>query len=144
VLFSIPASALLNIKTLSPIYTKDTGQLSKLTLSAHQFISMHIYLRARLSHNKAEADSFDPYISILPQDFDSHPLVWLVKSKAGIASKVENELLEQLPPSVSASLDALHAKFCVDKSAVFSFLVRMLSTFLLYFSNPFPDKIPPF
>ncbi|KAF8921324.1 hypothetical protein CPB85DRAFT_1270290 [Mucidula mucida] len=109
-LFSVPAEALLNAKTLSPLYPR-AG------LSATQLISMHLTLH-RPSFGKPDPQ-FGPYISVLPADFSFHPLVWMVQKHC-----LEAELLQYLPPSVSRAMQKLSLRFDVDLKAVRRYLTE--------------------
>ncbi len=66
---------------------------------------------------------FGPYISILPRDFDSHPLTWLAKSKFAIEETIEHLLLEALPQDVREALDALWNRLLGDWKKVCQYVV---------------------
>ncbi|KII88547.1 hypothetical protein PLICRDRAFT_41720 [Plicaturopsis crispa FD-325 SS-3] len=97
----------MNIKTLQDNYP--TGNLH--LLSASQVLSLHLLLNRPAADGESPDPLFGPYISVLPRDFDSHPLSWLVKRRS---STVEDELVQSLPPSTLAALEKLHAKFSED------------------------------
>ncbi|KAJ7285853.1 hypothetical protein C8J57DRAFT_1286003 [Mycena rebaudengoi] len=104
-LFTVPAAALLNIRTLSPHYPTHS-------LSAVQLISLHLLLY-RPNRGRDSLDPlFGPYISVLPRDFDSHPLVCHVKGAD----------IRQLPPSVACALERLSARFQQDWEIVHRYL----------------------
>lgn len=97
------------------------------TLTAVQLISMHLYIwRPRADEDSADP-FFGPYISILPRDFGSHPLTWLVLSKLNKADDLlfSESLLDSLPPSVLAALHRLHTRFWDDWCHVRAFLVSI-------------------
>lgn len=66
---------------------------------------------------------FGPYISILPRDFDSHPLTWLVRSKFAFEETIEHLLLEALPRDVKEALNALWNRLVVDWKKVCQYVV---------------------
>ena len=73
---------------------------------------------------KASTDSlFGPFISILPREFDSHPLTWLIHKNLGDENEVESALLALLPRSTRSVLDVLAERFERDSSAVAKYLV---------------------
>ena len=116
-LFVVPPSALMNVKTLSPVYPGSKR------LSAHQLISLHLYLHKPPDNAKGSTDSlFGTFISILPREFDSHPLRWLVHK----GSELESALLELLPCSTRFVLDTLEERFKRDSSAVTKYLVNSI------------------
>ena len=48
---------------------------------------------------------FGPYISVIPQDFESHPLTWLWKERRNSdPGGVENKLVNVLPERIHAKL----------------------------------------
>ncbi|KAL4265232.1 SETD3/SETD6 methyltransferase [Pleurotus pulmonarius] len=107
-LFTIPASALLNWKTLSGHYA------SPKQLNATCLISLHLLLHRPQGEMESTDPLFGPYISILPRDFDSHPLTWLAKSKIAFEETIEQLLLEALPQDVREALDALWNRLLGD------------------------------
>ncbi|KAJ7582731.1 hypothetical protein C8J56DRAFT_792317 [Mycena floridula] len=107
-LFTIPASAMMNIRTLSPHYPNAK-------LSAIQLISLHLAL-----HRHNSDPLFGPYISILPTDFAFHPLTWLVNHQEHCSSHPEEELLQQIPLGTRDALDHLVSRFLTDYNTVAS------------------------
>ncbi|KAM6500535.1 hypothetical protein JOM56_003549 [Amanita muscaria] len=117
-LCTIPASALLNIITLSPYYPR-----SDPPLTAVQLISLHITLHRPKKANDAFSDPhFGPFISILPPDFTFHPLTWLWKQSHGLASANGQHLIDILPTSVLDSMNEIHSKFKADWKRVSDYL----------------------
>ncbi|KAF8559561.1 SET domain-containing protein [Imleria badia] len=119
-LFLVPPKALMNKMTVKRLYPPNL-RVDK-TLTAVQLISMHLFVwRPKFDEDSADP-FFGPYISILPRDFSSHPLTWLVLSKLNKADDLRMSLLDGLPPSVLAALHRLHTRFWDDWCKVRSFL----------------------
>ncbi|KAH9946169.1 SET domain-containing protein [Epithele typhae] len=119
-LFKIPATALLNKKTVSALYP----DLRKSKLSAIQIVSLHLFLHRPSGEDDSADPRFGPYISTLPRDFSSHPLSWLVSCDVGRSDPWEAQLLGMLPPAVSRQLKALRDRFWEDWRTVASTMVR--------------------
>ena len=118
-LFTIPASALPNILTLSPHYP-----CSDPPLTAVQLISLHLALHRPKPGKDSLDPLFGPYISVLPGDFAFHPLSWLRGQGHGSLSRVHAKtLLDMLPISVMDSLNRLSDKFETDWKRVSGYLV---------------------
>jgi hypothetical protein len=98
-LFTIPARALLNSKSLAPHYPPG--------LTAVQLIALHL---TRYRALPIKDPLFGPYISTLPREFDSHPLTCHVHDPA-----VSRQLL---PPSIANALAHLHSRYLHDWHAV--------------------------
>lgn len=96
-------------------------------LTAVQLISMHLFIWRPKADDDSADPFFGPYISILPRNFESHPLAWLVLSKLNKADDLLVSLLNSLPPSVLAALHRLHTRFWDDWCKVRLFLVRTQS-----------------
>ncbi|KAF7966118.1 hypothetical protein HWV62_39980 [Athelia sp. TMB] len=111
-LFTIPAQAMINIKTLAPYYPHDFSKLS-----ATQWISLHMCLYRPLGDGPSSDPLFGPYISVLPRDFVSHPVVWMVKQDLR-QTGLDTQLLEHLPPTTLAALKKVCLKFWDDWGAV--------------------------
>ena len=112
----VPPSALANVKTLAPLYPGSKR------LSAHQLISLHLYLHKPLDSTKESPDSlFGPFISILPREFDSHPLTWVIQQNMG--GDTESPFLALLPRSTRSILNALAERFQRDSDVVITYLV---------------------
>ncbi|KAI0054054.1 SET domain-containing protein [Auriscalpium vulgare] len=132
-LFSIPRSAQINMKTLEPHYPLGTPGSP---LSATQLISLHLFLSRPADDASPSLDPlFGPYISMLPRNFNSHPLSWKVNLTLGVSgrSSIEDHLLLSLPPSVDSGLKEIEDRFWGDWKAVSAYLVR---------SKHFPDICP--
>ena len=112
----------MNVKTLAPLHPGCKR------LSAHQLISLHLYLyRPPGDDTKESTDTiFGPFISILPREFDSHPLAWLVYEKLGDGDEAESTLLALLPRSMRSALNALEERFERDSNAVSEYLVSFV------------------
>lgn len=109
-LFTIPASALLNLLTLSPHYPR-----SNPALSAVQLISLHLALHRPKAGEDSSDPLFGPYISILPRNFAFHPLTWLRKRAHKLSSCVHDDLLlDLLPMSVMQDLSKVSDRFEAD------------------------------
>jgi hypothetical protein len=115
----------MNVKTLRSQYCRDIA-----SLTAAQVISLHLFLHRPLGPSMDPL--FGPYISVLPRNFDSHPLTWLVQR-----DRLKNHnsrfarLLDQLTPSVTQSLNAAARKFWGDWEAVHACIVCLTSEFRL-------------
>jgi hypothetical protein len=117
-LFVVPPTALLNVKTLAPLYPAGKN------LSAHQLISLHLYLRKPPDDTNESRDNlFGPFISILPREFDSHPLTWLVQQNLGCDHELESTLLALLPTNTRSALNSLAERFQGDSDSVNRYLV---------------------
>ncbi|CAL1704780.1 unnamed protein product [Somion occarium] len=121
-LFIIPATAMMNSRTLSATYPPLQGQY----LSPTQVISLHLLLHKPHDGGESHDSRFGSYISTLPRDFDSHPLTWSVNKHLQTNSNPKaQELLGHLPPSVSSSLQALTARFWEDWDAVRKYVTAL-------------------
>ena len=120
VLFTIPSSALLNTLTLSPHYPQTQPELT-----CTQYISLHLYLHRPLSGHHSLDPLFGPYISVLPTNFDSHPLTWLWRQKySRTDSDLEIQLLDALPLQIVLKLNRILGLFKKDLTRVQRYLVR--------------------
>ncbi|KAH9951338.1 SET domain-containing protein [Amylocystis lapponica] len=122
-LFTVPANALINTRTLAAIYPPRTYKRIQ-NLTAVQQISLHLLLHRPDGDQDSLDSSHGPYISTLPRDFVSHPLTWLVKHVDVGQDVPEIDLLKSLPPSVSLALTNLHTRFLNDWTVVHSRLNR--------------------
>jgi ribosomal lysine N-methyltransferase 2 len=122
-LFTVPETAHLNLNSLSPLY----GLSITSGLTAIQLISMHLFLH-RPGPGGTDAD-FGPYISILPERFDGHPLSWLISSSRGEPQDVVF-LLDCLPPATQRALNAMADRFWKDWKVVSQTLVNIFSKHL--------------
>ncbi|KAJ6547545.1 hypothetical protein B0H19DRAFT_954756 [Mycena capillaripes] len=105
-LFTIPARALLNCRTLSPHYPPG--------LDAIQLIALHLCLYRPLDSFPSSDPLFGPYVSSLPREFDSHPLADHVQHRE-----------RNLPPSVATALARLHDRYLHDWCTVRGYLVPL-------------------
>lgn len=120
VLFTIPSSALLNSLTLSPHYPQAHPKLT-----CTQYISLHLYLHRPVSDHRSRDPLFGPYISVLPKNFDSHPLAWLWKQQHGRTdSNFEIQLLDALPSQIMLKLNRILGLFNKDLTRIQDYLVR--------------------
>ena len=113
----------MNKMTLKRLYPPST-RVDK-ALTAVQLISMHLFVWRPKADEDSADPIFGPYISILPRDFSSHPLTWLVLSKLNKADVLRTSLLGSLPPSVLAALHRLHTRFWDDWCKVQTFHVSI-------------------
>ncbi|EIN07420.1 SET domain-containing protein [Punctularia strigosozonata HHB-11173 SS5] len=128
-LFTIPAAALMTVKTLAPHYPNCTG------LSATQLISMHLYIHRPDTDRRCTDSLYEPFINVLPGSFDFHPLTWLVWALSDTHVEGEREiaeaLLQALSPSVRRDLEELKSRFDTDTEFVQKYLAahpRVLAT----------------
>ncbi|KAF8514077.1 hypothetical protein JB92DRAFT_2920908 [Gautieria morchelliformis] len=93
---------------------------------------MHLFL-----HRPGQGDlqtstdaDFGPYISILPECFDGHPLSWLISSSRGDPQDVAF-LLDCLPPATQKALDVMAIRFWKDWNVVSQILVNIFQSTLI-------------
>ena len=115
-LLTLPSKAKINMKTLGHY-----PNLKRLT--ATQLISLHLLLHKPAPGCESDDSHFGPYISVLPREFGSHPLTWVVHRTLGAQSREEHILLRLLPPSVLFDLLLLEGRFWKDWEAVRQYLV---------------------
>ncbi|KAK0228519.1 hypothetical protein IW262DRAFT_1490536 [Armillaria fumosa] len=96
VLFGVPATAMMNIRTLSALYPSKK-------LDAVQMVSMHLAMHRE---NPTMDPHFGPYICVLPRDFAFHPLTWMVEEN--------NQILSFVTPSAMRALDKMRQRFRSD------------------------------
>jgi len=78
-------------------------------------MSLHIFLHLPSEELESQDPLFGPYISILPRQFDAHPLTWVIKQRNDQNPEIiQNQLLEDLPPSVTTALENLENRFWAD------------------------------
>ena len=119
-LFTIPSSALLNSLTLSPHYPQTHPKLT-----CTQYISLHLFLHRPVSGYPSPDPLFGPYISVLPKNFDSHPLTWLWRQQCGrTESNIEIQLLDALPSQIMLKLNRVLDLFKKDLTRIQDYLVR--------------------
>ncbi|KXN82099.1 Ribosomal N-lysine methyltransferase set11 [Leucoagaricus sp. SymC.cos] len=121
-LFKVPAKAMMNIRTLVALYPKTRPKLT-----ATQIMSLHLLLHRPISQRDLSKDTiFGPYISILPSDFDAHPLTWLIEPRDPRTEQEDLEighnLLEHAPKGVLNTLEDVAARFRKDWERVSQYL----------------------
>ncbi|EJD44044.1 hypothetical protein AURDEDRAFT_166763 [Auricularia subglabra TFB-10046 SS5] len=108
-LFTIPDSALLNLRTLWPLYPSLYEGKTRLKhgLTGIQLLAIHLF-----AHPPPSVDPhFGPYIDSLPTDFGSHPLTWRIRSEADQSAL---KLWESIPSSIQRAVDAVKTRFMDD------------------------------
>ncbi|GJN88665.1 hypothetical protein Rhopal_001631-T1 [Rhodotorula paludigena] len=115
-LISIPNAALLNLRTLRPLYPKPFH-----TLTATQFLSLHLALQFRRhlspsassrAAGKAPADRYWPFLATLPRRFPTVPLWWSVYSRtaatlrADFDAETTDESLDELEKAEKGAREA--------------------------------------
>lgn len=138
-MFTIPSSALLNTLTLAPHYPQTHPKLT-----CTQYISLHLYLHRPVSGHQSLDPLFGPYISVLPDNFDFHPLTWLWRQQHGrTESDLEIQLLDALPPQIMLKLNRVFALFKKDLSRIQQYLVRFYSMTLgIFFKTLLQQRNP--
>jgi len=126
-LFSVPATALLNSFTLAPHYPRTVPKLT-----CAQAVSLHLLLHRPKNRSGCPEPLFGPYISILPQNFDSHPLTWLWKHKNS-SLVFESQLISALPSQIQGKLRRVLIRFETDWKRVQCYLVRSLFFLKLFY-----------
>jgi len=121
-LLTLPSQTKINIETLGH-YPRSN------LLTATQLISLHLMLHRPIGGHESDDPNFGPYISMLPREFGSHPLTWVVHQSLGVASREECKLMKLLPPSVLAELLLLEKRFWTDWEVVRQYMVRSARTF---------------
>ncbi|KAF9005635.1 hypothetical protein BDQ17DRAFT_1240083 [Cyathus striatus] len=119
-LFTVPASALISIRTLAPHYPKTIPNLS-----AVQLISLHLSLHRPLASDVSNDPLFGPYISIMPRDFDDHPFTWFLKQRTSQSSldNIQERILQILPAYILRDLSKMADRFYLDRNRVLLYLV---------------------
>jgi hypothetical protein len=107
---------MINSRTLASYYPANSS------LTATQLISLHLLLYRPTGDDESLDPIFGPYISVLPRNFESHPVTWSVKREIR-RHGVDTELLDSLPPSANAALQKVSQKFWDDWEAVYDYLV---------------------
>ncbi|KAM0792320.1 hypothetical protein ACM66B_005004 [Microbotryomycetes sp. NB124-2] len=133
-LISIPSSALLNVKTLAPLYPHAFSK----QLNSYQWVSLHValqYARNRRQQASCPRDRFKPFIASIPHEFPTLPLTWFLRSKTskdltatfetgsedlsgGVWDEHQRQmyfnLLACMPPAVRQRSAAVEARFRKD------------------------------
>ena len=128
-LFTVPAKAMINVKTLSSLYPA----VVRKTLTATQLISLHLHLHIPSRDGDSSDPAFGPYISTIPRTFDSHPLSWILDHRS---DSYEGTLLRLLPPLIHSSLKKVESRLMEDWRAVSHVLVSIIVVNALH-----PDSI---
>lgn len=113
-LFAIPSTALINTTTLAARYS------SSGSLTPTQLISLHLFLARPEGELDSKDVTFGPFISILPREFDSHPLTWVVRRETNDGG---SQLLDILPPNITLALTAVRNRFWTDWSTISKYMV---------------------
>lgn len=116
-LFSVPASALLNMATLSTLYPH-----ARRHLTAIQLMSLHLFLYKPNGLLPSSDPIFGPYISTLPCDFASHPLAWLCSDKM---ENISSTLLSCLPANIMLALQGVANRFQADWTIIKQYIVGL-------------------
>jgi ribosomal lysine N-methyltransferase 2 len=89
-------------------------------------MSLHIFLHLPSEELESQDPLFGPYISILPRQFDAHPLTWVIKQRNDQNPEIiQNQLLEDLPPSVTTALENLENRFWADWKIIRKYVVSV-------------------
>jgi hypothetical protein len=91
-----------------------------------QLLSLHLFLTIPEGEQDTSDDTFGPFISILPREFDSHPLTWAVLKKLAIGSA----MLDLLSPSITRLIVDVERRFWEDWHSVLNYMVCSLGLFL--------------
>jgi hypothetical protein len=120
-LFNIPAKALMNSLTLAPHYPSPPKGFT-----CTQYVALHLMIHRPKDAQAATDPLFGPYISVLPREFDAHPLTWLWKHEHGApTNSLQSQLLGTLPPRIMSKLDKMSNLFEVDWNTTKKYLVRL-------------------
>lgn len=116
---------MINAQTLAYKYPSPSS------LTATQLISLHLLLHRPTCDEESLDPVFGPYISVLPRDFESHPVAWSVKREIQ-QHGIDTKLLESLPPSVNTALQNVSRIFWDDWNAICGYLVISGIIILVY------------
>lgn len=122
-MFKIPPTALINVVTLASRYPSSDS------LTPTQLISLHLFLTTPEGEQDSTGDAFGPFISILPREFDSHPLTWVVSKKL-VKESIGSAMLDLLPPSITGLIFDLERRFWEDWHSVLNYMVCNLGLLL--------------
>jgi len=110
---------MMNIRTLVGLYPK-----ARPRLTATQVMSLHLLLHRPCSPDDFSKDPiFGPYISVLPTNFDSHPLSWVIRPQDPRSEGIVDDLLEYMPKGVLHTLEVVAARFRQDWERIRRYLV---------------------
>lgn len=112
----------MNILTLSQYYS--CLDEKNIQLTATQLISLHLFLHRPAANVSSSDPLFGPYISVLPRDFSSHPLVWTI-ARAMRKTCNSDRLLDILPPATRSALNSVEKRFWDDWRRVSHCMVRL-------------------
>lgn len=129
----------MNSLTLVPHYP-----VSRSKLSCTQYISLHLMLhRPSNDHSHSTDPLYSPFISVLPREFDSHPLSWLWKEhRQSCTAVIETQLLNALPEHIITKLNRMYGLFTSDWIRIKDYLVCALMSNTLFLTYP-PQKENP-
>lgn len=115
----------MNIRTLVGLYPK-----ARPKLTATQVMSLHLLLHRPCYPDVFSKDPiFGPYISVLPSNFHSHPLTWVLRPQDPCSEGViGHDLLEHIPKGVLHTLEAVAARFRQDWERICRYLVEYIPT----------------
>lgn len=123
----------MNSRTLKPVYPQiplegyTPESTNKRILNGTQLLSIHLALHRPVSEEDSDDPNFGPYLTTLPREFDAHPLSWLIRKELGIAGAEELDLLQNLPPSVLANVEAVGKRYRNDWDTARLCVVRRIS-----------------
>jgi hypothetical protein len=113
----------MNIRTLVGLYPK-----ARPKLTATQIMSLHLLLHRPNSPSDPSKDAvFGPYISVLPSNFDAHPLTWFIRPRDPQTEceslEIGHDLLENTPKGVVNTLEGVAKRFHQDWERIRQYLV---------------------
>ncbi|KZV78605.1 SET domain-containing protein [Exidia glandulosa HHB12029] len=117
-LFTLRDSALLNLRTLRLVYPRFfDGVKNKTGLNAIQLLALHLFLHRPKDNAPSTDEHWGPYITSLPTEFDTHPLVWRCREDDDARDQ-----LSLLPLPHRRAVEAVWTRFQNDAEAVTGFL----------------------
>lgn len=125
-LFTIPRTALMNIKTLHELYSSPKHPLHHLRrklkrATAIQLLTLHLAKYRGSQGAPSTCAKFGPYIDSLPDSFGFHPLQWYCKREG---SETCRKLCDFLPRRVHITLETVHKRLLDDMAALEHMEVR--------------------
>jgi len=111
---------MMNGHTLDGLYPK-----ARPRLTATQVMSLHLLLHRPCYPDDFSKDPiFGPYISVLPTNFDSHPLTWIIRPQDPRSEGIiGHNLLEHMPKDVLHTLEVVATRFRQDWERICRYLV---------------------
>ncbi len=93
-------------------------------------MSLHLLIHRPTSSNDVSKDKFfGSYVSILPVDFEAHPLTWFIQPRDPLTEREDletgHDLLEHVPKGVLNSLEQMAARFRSDWQRVIQYVVSL-------------------